>query len=321
MRIPRIIISISFCLLLPVCVSCSKIESPPSSAQTLSEADQRFLKICQEETELNPITKSYPHTLWIYLPTDKRLIDYKSTKDGPTKSKNFSEKLTINYLDAYFSENTFFIEYDIRKTINYPMSYGYTSIYTDDYQDIQNQILTSLHRAYSGLGLDTENNADAPTERPPNFVVLTVSDVKTGLEIVSLFNYEDFKRAMTDPNSMPQDEFAKRNISELKGHDSIIEDTSGQHIEYKDIQWPEFLAKQILQRVRFKYQHSDFKPGEDAEEEIMTIVSETIQAYHFANFQAVKLYNLQTNTPFKFDRSQLATFGSLSNPYQNLPGL
>jgi len=314
MRIPRIIFFILFCLLLPICLSCSKTESPFPPVQTLSEANQKFIKICQEEAKLNPITKSYPHTLWIYLPTDKRLIDYKSTKDGPTKSKNSSEKLTINYLDAYFSGDTFFIEYDIRKTIDYPVSYGYTSIYTNDYQDIQNQILTSLHRAYSGLGVEADDGPDVKAEQPPDFVVLTVSDVKTGLEIVSLFNYEDFKRAMTDPNSMPQDEFAKRNISELRGHDSIIEDTSGQHIEYKDIPWPEFLAKQILQRVRFKYQHSDFKPGEDAEEEIMTIVAETIPAYHFADFQTVKLYNLQTNTPFKFDRSQLATFGSSSNP-------
>lgn len=286
--------------------------SPP--VQSLSEAGQKFLKICQEELKLNVLTRAYPHTLWIYLPAEQRLIDYKSTQDGPTKSKEAAENFVINYLDTYFSAEAFHIEYDIRKSIQYPVSYGYTSIYTDDYQEIQSQILTSLHRSYSGLGIETDKEPGANTERPPDFIVLVAADIKTGIEIVSLFYYEDFKRAMTDPTSMPQDEFAKRNVTELQGQDSIIGDDRGKHVDYHDITWPEFVSKQIRQRVRFKYQHSDFKPTEDIEEEIMTIVAETIKAYNFTDFQTIKLYNLETRTPYKFDRSQLASFHSYFMP-------
>ena len=293
-------------------------------AKTLSAAQQKFLDICAQEHSLKVNTKSFPHTFWIYLPVEHRLVDYKSTQDGPKKSKERSEKFVANYIDAVYKNGAFEIEYDISKSTSYPISYGYSSIYTDEYQQTQTKILGAFYRAYAGLKenlQDQEKSFEEKAEsyedffkglekenKPPEFVVLIIADVQKGLEIMSLFSFEDFFLAMVDPQVMPQEEFSRRNISDLRGQDTVIGDYQGTHVNYEDITWPEFLAKQIVNRVRFQYQYSDFKPEEDHEEELLRIVAQTTGTYHYTDFSAVNLYDLATKTPYRFTPDQLKSF-------------
>ena len=300
--------------------SCFPISPPPIT--TLNEANQKFVQICKDEYKLNVSTKSYPNTIWIYLPSEDAIIDYKGTADGPKKSNTVSEKMGLNFIDSRFETDTFFVDYDISKDRSYPDSTGLASSYTDAYQTKQNGILTALFRTYSDLEeipgdrdfVDSKSEIQREkfiksymtTDNPPDFIVLVIADIKKGIAIKTIFYFQDFKYYMA--GGIPYDEFSKRNISELTGWAAIIDDYKGKHLDYHNVTWEEFIAKQIIQRVRFKYQQSGFKPGEDTEQEIMAIVAETIKAYKFEDFQTVKLLNLVTKTPYKFDRSQIETF-------------
>ena len=53
---------------------------------------------------------------------------------------------------------------------------------------------------------------------------------------------------------------AKRVLQESKGSTDYIGDEIGQHLEYNDIQMPDFLTKQMINRIRFKFTQSDFPP-------------------------------------------------------------
>lgn len=320
MRSLKTIIILVVMLSCPALSGCFKVVPSVTSRK---EANEKFLKISKEEYKLNVLTNALEHTLWIYLPTKENIIDYKATPDGPKHSNKSTEKWAINYLDSYFQTQVFYFEYDIEKKKNYSNDNGIFSSYNQEYSQTQNHLWMALSRSYTdlekvpgdydyflGAPKDLSHkklvNAYVKTEKPPDFIVMVISDIKKGIEVTTIFNFEDFKRTMT--GEMPQEEFIKRNVSELTGNKTIIDDFEGKHLDYHDITWSEFLTKQALNRIRFKYQQSDFKPGDNTEEEIITIVAETFQAYRFGDFKSVELNNLAVPKTVIFEQRQLGTF-------------
>ena len=283
-------------LLILLLQGCSK---SPAPIKNFPEANQKFLQLCKEEYHLDVLTKKVRKTLWIYLPMKESLFDYKGTKDGPKRSNKGTEKNSLQYFDGHYENAIFHFEYAVAKTMSYDVDYGYKNTYSKQYQQKQSYILTAIFRAYS----DLENSAD---ESVPEFFAVVITDIQRGAELTSLFDFDDFKRAQT--GFLPSEEFLKRIISDVSGQESMIADAEGKHIKYHDISWTEFLTKQALNRIRFKYQQSDFKPGDNTEEEMITIVAETFQAYHFQDFKSVELKNLATQKEVIFEQSQLSTF-------------
>ena len=94
--------------------------------------------------------------------------------------------------------------------------------------------------------------------------------------------------------NIPQEEFVKRSLYDMKGKAQWIGDTEGRHLAYNEIVMPEFLARQITSRVNFKYQKSSFPPSNDARGEVLTIVAETLRNYNFTDFNYVELRDLNT---------------------------
>src|SRR5437773_10994787 len=77
----------------------------PGPLPSLSDADQKFLKICSEEYNLKPLTKTITNTLWIYLPTQQPILDYDLTEDKNEKPSGPTEKLVIHFLDGRFEQD------------------------------------------------------------------------------------------------------------------------------------------------------------------------------------------------------------------------
>jgi len=131
----------------------------------------------------------------------------------------------------------------------------------------------------------------------PDFFVIVGADIVNGLEAQVLFNFEDLKRAYTDQSFYG--EYAKRVISEQPyGNIEIIGDKKGNHVKYKSLSWPEFLAKQMVFRVNFKYQRSSFPPSNDTRLELLTIAADTVSAYQFKDFASIELQDLNAQTTF-----------------------
>ncbi len=299
---------------------------PTPPVQTLNEANKKFLKTIREEYKLNPLIRVVGHTLWIYLPVEEPILDYKSTPDGPRRSSTPTDSLNIRYLDGRPDKTLFDIEYDIRKEAKYLDDKGLNPTYTESFRKKQNDIATTLYRSYTDLG---EKYGKKTAEAPPDFIVLVVANVKTGVVVRNYMAFQDFKYSAL--GAFPLEELAQRSISEFTGEEKMIGDKLGQHVDYHDVTWMEFLTKQILNRIRFKYQQSDFKPADDPEIEILKTVNDTVKGYqpenfqnaapkHFQvpaapqsappqevinNFAGVRLHNLATGKEYLFDKEQI----------------
>ncbi len=259
--------------------------NPPAAAVSLSQADEKFAALCRDEMKYPVVIKRAPNTVWIYLPMEENIFDFKASPKGPKMSTQATEGFAIQYLDVNFAEEKFLVQYDINKIKKYTKDLGYASNYSGKYQEKQRNLLTTIFRAY----------ADVPTEQVPPFFVLVIADITKGLETTTIFNFGDFKRAMSDQSFY--EEFTRRTVSdEPKGNTNIIGDTDGRHLEITEVTWPEFLSKQIQYRIRMKYQYSSFPPGPNTPQEIADIAAAVTGAYNFTDYSVIVLEDLDAGT-------------------------
>jgi hypothetical protein len=300
-------------------VGCQKMPEP---AQTLDAASEKFLKICKEEFKYNIVLKSVGETMWIYAPMKEPILDLKSS-EKQSGTKEPEERLSVKYLDGEFKTPAFAFEYDIDKVKSYPKKDpGYGLQYSENYRERHRNILMALQRSYFDLGevpgdvtykdpqkQDTHEKlveSYVMTAKPPRFFVFVVADISAGVEIEDIFYFQDLKRYAT--GDMPEDEFTKRYVSESRGSQGILADVLGKHLDLRDIVMSEFLTKQIMNRINFKYGQSSFSPSEDAEKEIMSIIAETLKSYDFQDFHQIDLHNLKLDSKFQFDKPSLLKF-------------
>lgn len=313
---------IIFAFICTLLYGCSK--AGPSHGVTMSAAHEKFLKTCHEEFKYDAKTKIVGKTMWIYVPIENRIVDIKATDKGPFTSKEATEKLTVRYLNAIFTEDAINIEYDIAMGKNYGRSMGYSSSYTEDYSKVQNNILLALKDSFFDVGeipgdiefSDTKKQASheklvssyIETDEPPEFFVVTISNITKGIEIEIMLNFDDYKKAMSPNPVIPHEEYSKRYITEIRGGKSILDDREGKHIDYRDITIREFLAKQLMNRINFKYGRSDFPPGHDTVEEILKITATLVKLYHFDNFLSVNLKDLIADEIKNVTRAELKAY-------------
>jgi len=216
----------------------------PPSPKTLSEAHQKFNKICTEEHNYKVVTKQVANTFWIYLPTEENIIDIKALKKGPTVTYDPEVANNTQYLMGDHQGETLKINYYVS---NYKMCPGYSSDYSDSYKTKQRNFLSTIFRSFAGLDdVQEESNPKSITEsqetlpeeptpeltvessETPHFIVMVVADVKTGLKATTTIYFPDLKRAMTD--QFFQMEFSKRTLSKVTGATAIIEDGEGRDL-------------------------------------------------------------------------------------------
>ncbi len=250
--------------------------------------------------------KPLKKTLWIYLALEHPVFDFEAKATNPLgfgrmgmmrALQKLKPKPSIMYLEGDFKDKTFSFEYDIVKTLRSEKDPGIGNNYTPEYIQAQNGIFTAISRTF----FEVERTPDFP-----DFFVIVITDIAKGIETQATFYFEDFKRYMSQ--AIPYDEFIKRYTSESRGDKFFIGDMQGHHLDYKEIQMPEFLTQQIMTRIRFKYRQSDFPPGEDDEDEILKAVGEVTSGYHFEDFTTIKLHNLRQDKEYLFNKSQLKTF-------------
>lgn len=298
-------------LLCCLCTGCSKPPEPPPS---LTEAQQRLEDKCREEFNLYILSRQVGKTLYIYLPTDKPIFDYEAQKEKgqPLETTKKKTSFNINFLETHFKERNFLIEYDItdqKKTSQ--RDYGYSSSYSESYIKQQNDLFVALSTIY----VDTK---PADNETPIDFIVIIIRDIKKGIEASSTIYFNDFKRYMA--GDLPWEEFMKRFLPDTKGSQKFIGDETGKHVEYIDIQLSDFLAKQMLNRIQFRFQRSDFTPDIKFEDELLSEVANTLNYYKFDAFDYVKLDNLRDNKKYMFDKSNLAVFAQDQTTSNNQDG-
>ncbi len=297
-----------------------------------SEAHHKLVNILKEENNLTVVTKEFDRSLWIYLPFEEGFLELKAKKEqAAAPSPESTSSPTIYFLEGEFNGQDFVIRYDIGSSKKYEKDVGYVSAFSEEYQANQRNILTAISRAYSNFEKITGEdqlvervpgdvdfvgamkNADhkrmvhsyVQTDKAPDIFVIVMADIENGLELRIFLHLTDLRRAYTDPSF--HGEYAKRVVSEQPFGDSrIIGDKTGEHVDFHNILLPEFLAKQMLFRINFKYTRSAFPPTDNPKNEILRAAAETVGSYGFNKFGAVELQDLSDGETYRIERKNLA---------------
>jgi len=294
----------------------------PEPNPTLAEANAKFLEICREEYSITPKVVALDNTVYVYLPVEHPIVSLKASGVPKTNRQASEKERALLFSDGNFANNSFHVSFDVGPQKAYPQDPGYDYNPDERVTRTQHFLLHSLSRVYNELDQDSapgdreylDPNKESthegvvrfkPVKHAPDFVSIIITDIVNGLELVNTFHYKDYQHYSF--GHLPVEEFYKRNLQKIVGNINAIGDYEGEHIDYKEITWPEFLAKQIKNRIDFKYNQSAFPPSDDDEKEILKIVNETLSAYNFNALDEVRLENLDGNFVSVFGKEDLDT--------------
>ncbi|MBF0570980.1 MAG: hypothetical protein HQL12_03820 [Candidatus Omnitrophica bacterium] len=261
-----------------------------------TDLQKKYEQKCRKDYSLNVITRIVGKTFWIYAPTNKPLFDFAAESPSPPDPLKKVAKYDLLYIDGSYKDKIFHFEYDIiPKTKSSLQNEGIRNEGTDYFNKLYNNLFTAV----------TETLLDPHT--PISFVVMCITDIKKGIEARYTFYLEDYRMASVE--GIPYDEFSKRVLQESKGSTNYIGDEIGQHLEYTDILMPDFLTKQMINRIRFKFTQSDFPPQESYEEAILGVIADTNHYYRFKDFKEVRTNDIRARKKMILTPKQLAFFG------------
>jgi len=95
------------------------------------------------------------------------------------------------------------------------------------------------------------------SDKAPEFFVLVLSDINIGLDYSLTVDILDIKKSAS--GGIPWNEANKRYVLGFEQAIMAIGDTTGKHLKLYDIKLPEFLSRQIVQRVRMLFQEERIK--------------------------------------------------------------
>ncbi len=248
-----------------LCGGCAKATPPVS---TLQEAHQKLVTILTDEIGRSAVIMPSGTTLYIYVPVDMELVEQRATRRDPSGSGRPASKEQLNTVDVRRTDAGVAIDYDISPVTVYPKSPGYVSTTPEAVARLNQNILAAINRAYGDLA----GNTDAI-----RFVVVLLVNTRTGFGVRTLFYLPDLRLSIA--GILPQEEAARRMMSEFFGEEKMIGDRLGRSIDAREITWDEFLARQIRYRIEFAYTRSDFPPTGTPEETMRRIAEEAFAAY------------------------------------------
>ncbi len=266
--------------------------APPTPATTTNEASKKLTTILIEELKYPAVVKAFPNTVWVYLPLDGNMLELKAAAATPPPTVQVQEGFAIQNLAVTSKEKIFDIEYDIASIRKYPKNSSYAFSYSEEFSKKYSEVRSSIFRAYADLA------------KPPDFFVILLADIKTGLEIKTLLYFGDLKRGMSDPSF--SEEFQRRNITdEPAGDTEIIGDKEGRHVKFREVSWEEFIRLQIQAQIRFQYQQSSLTAPDDVRAAIQKITAQVMTTYNFTDFEAVQFKDLGNNETVTVPKDEL----------------
>ncbi len=286
-------VSLCLCVLMSA-YGCYKSPEPVTE---LTQAHQKLKQLLSEEYNINAVVEYFPNTLYVYVPTDFDIWKMRSSKPDPFINPKSGPTRIINFVETTLKDSQINIQYDIATVNMYPKQLGYKTLFSEEFYKIHSNLLSALSRAYSDLDVD---------QKPIDFVVVMIVDITNGVGLKGLYNLKDIQMVMA--NSLSQDEYVRRSMSDMIGDENFIENWKGKNLNLYDITWPEFISKQIAYRINFKYGRSDFPPTDSDVNEIMAIINDTVNAYNFDDFETIELNDLASGETFLFNKEQLKTF-------------
>ncbi|MBF0595409.1 MAG: hypothetical protein HQL22_10655 [Candidatus Omnitrophica bacterium] len=270
--------------------------APKDKLYTPSEAEKKLAAFCLKEGETTIFTRIVGKTLWVYIPFDEPLFTVKPLSSNEPREKKKSP-LGLLYLGGQFDEQkNFSFEYDIVPDVISADKLTYTTSYNEKISKKRQLMYTALQESVFNM---------TPKDSP-DFVVIVIAELKTGVGIKSTLYLSDLKQYMTQ--AIPAEEYSLREWNLIFGSDDLANDRQGRSLAYEDVDWKDFLVEQIKRRINFIVTQSDFPPKSDPDKAFATAAADTLRYYPFTDYQGVYLYNMRAKREMLFNKVQLKTF-------------
>lgn len=250
------------------------------------EAEIRFIRICKDEYNWDVNTKFIGNTLWIYLPYKKDILRFEASRFTQIN------KCAVGYIDGDFIDGQFYFEYEVIPLSKSREDKGVTNSLVEEARENLHNLNNVIFRVYFNA------------QQQPEFYVIVMADIKNGVEVIQTIYNEDLKKGYSYVFSM--EEFSRRILQDIQGSLSIINDTTGRHLNYKQMELSQFLTKQIVQRIQLESLAFNSKLCNVPEEEIAKIISYCLGSYEFGGFSRVILKNLSSGIQTVLTRWELA---------------
>ena len=262
--------------ILPLVLFLSACNSSVTPSFVKEDITRAIKDICKKEYQLEVVTNLVGGTLWVYMPLENIV-------SRPEKPEKYTERFLLEDKENSLEEKILKVNYLVRTT---PEKEKQQEMALDKSvnEKIFN-ILQVIRRVLFSMGA-------SPQEIPQFFCIVT-ADIRNGFEIKQIFYFSDLKKLSY--SFISQTEYQHRILQETAILAAIIGDREGRHLNWRDITFEEFLADQIRNRIKLKFQKPEVEANADIDKEVLKIVTYTLGAYQFKNFDLVELTNLATD--------------------------
>ncbi|MCX5693899.1 MAG: hypothetical protein NT014_02005 [Candidatus Omnitrophica bacterium] len=261
--------------ILPLILFLSACSSSTEPSFLKEDITQAITDICKKEYKLDLSTKLVGNTLWVYMPLENII-----TK--PEKPEKYLERFLLEDTKNSLNEKILKVNYLIRPTTEKEKQQEVTLDKSVN-EKIFN-ILQVIRRVLFSMG--------SAKKDIPQFFCIVTADIKNGFELKQVFYFLDLKKLSY--SFISQTEYQHRILQDTAISAEILGDRTGKHLNYRDITLEEFLADQIQNRIKLKFQKPEVEADVDIDKEVLKIVTYTLTAYQFKDFSLVELANLVT---------------------------
>jgi hypothetical protein len=266
-----------------VVLGCSASTAPTYTRDNIVPSIE---SICKKEYDLDAKARLVGNTIWVYIPVEDLFVP----NDKPEKR---TEKFVVPALQYAPHDKTMRFEYSVNPV--QPKEKQQDFKYNKPVIDKVNGVWRVLRRIILSI--------DGAKGNEPRFYCMITADIKTGIEVTEIFYYLDFKKVSYEYISVG--EYQHRIIEDTSFGPTIVGDKEGKHLNFRDITMKEFIAWQIIHRIRLKFEKPEVEPGADIDKEIIKIIAETVKIYDFKDFDTAELMNLTVKRLISMDRQTL----------------
>ncbi|MDD5109485.1 MAG: hypothetical protein PHC29_08340 [Candidatus Omnitrophica bacterium] len=263
--------------ILPIILFLSGCSSSTSASFLKEDIPHAVKDICKKEYKLDISTKLIGRTLWVYMPL-------KDIVSKPPKPEKYIERFLLEDKNNFFEGKILNVNYLIKPV---PEKEKQQEVALD--KSVNEKIFNVLQVIRRVLF-----SVDSSKKDDPIFFCIVTADIKNGVEIKQTFYYLDLKKLSY--GFISQTEYQHRIVQDMALSVQIIGDTEGNHLDYRDITLEEFIADQIQNRIRLKFQKPEVEKNVDIDKEVLKIVSYTLNTYEFKDFTSVEMNNLASQT-------------------------
>lgn len=245
--------------------------------------------ICKNEYKMDVTTRMTGSTVWIYIPVE----DMVSEPDKKKKPEKFIERFVVEKGTGGFIERRLKLDYLIRTVPE--TEKAQSVVYSKDAIQKRIYIWQVISRIVFSMKPQKRDGVE--------FFSVVMADIKNGFVVREIYYFLDIKKVSYGLISYT--EFQHRSVQDTQVAPEVIGDKTGAAINYRDITMPDFIASQILNRIRLKFQKPEVKQNVDVDKEVEKIIAVTVKTYDFKDFSEAELNNLISNKRIVLNRAAI----------------